>query len=40
MLPPNLRAELLTHEDFALIESRVELPAREGLEDDLLAGVR
>lgn len=40
MLPPHLRAELLTHEDFALIDSRVELPAREGLEDDLLAGVR
>ena len=40
MLPPHLRAELLTHEDFALIESRVELPAHEGLEDDILAGVR
>ena len=40
MLPPHLREELLTHEDFALIDSRVELPPHEGLEDDLLAGIR
>ncbi len=42
MLPPHLRSELLTHEDFALIESRVELPARTGddKEADLFAGIR
>ena len=42
MLPPHLRSELLTHEDFALIESRVELPARgDGeKEDDLFGGIR
>lgn len=39
-LPVELRAELLTHEDFALIDARIPLPPREGLEDDLLAGIR
>ncbi len=39
-LPEDLREELLTHEDFVLVESRVPLSERDGLEDDLLTGLR
>lgn len=40
MLPAHLRSELLTHEDFVLVESRVDLPPRDDNEHDLFAGIR
>lgn len=39
-LPEELRGELLSHEHFSLIESRVSLPEREDFETDLLLGIR